>query len=81
MCDRNDGIKFSKSGDVNSALFHSRENHRSFRKDPLPIPLNKNGRRRAESHNQVRRVLAIESTKIFDERDFRTFIAGTSGYK
>jgi hypothetical protein len=52
-------MALSKSRDINPTLFQPRENHRSFRKDLLAVLLDKDGRRRADTHNYVRRAFAI----------------------
>ena len=81
MLDRNYGVIRSQNRKLNSALVHGGKYHRRCRKELLPVPLDKGGRRRADANNQIRWSLGKERAQIFDKCGFRIFIAGTSRYK
>ena len=71
--DRHNGVVGGESGIFNATLVHCREHHGGAGKEILTVSLNKRRRRRADAHNQVGRLFAIEGTEIRDERRLQKF--------
>ena len=51
------GVIVGKRGILHPTLFHHGQQHWSGREELLPMPLDKVGRRCADAHNQLRRVI------------------------
>jgi len=80
MSYRDDRVVLGQVRIDESPPLHRRQHHGGCGKELLPVTLNESGRRRADAHDEVERVLGEEGLKVLDEWLFGVVAGETGGW-